>query len=315
MWEMIRGYLTFTRKERMGVLFLLILVSALFVLPYMCRPAVGQPDLATYDKMKDEIRQFESATSDSARIAVEHGRYNKYSIGPSPESAFAKREFYYSKFRYGSARQPDSRNVNYYPGNRFPYDGFRKVNSYTKNAFSYSGFRNDSYAKNPFPYKDFRKSDSFIRSNSFPRFSVAGQVYKHKTFELTDVNHADSAEWSLLPGIGARLASRIVHFREKLGGFCGVDQVSETFGLPDSTYQSIKPYLRLHEIALNQIDINNATEDALQAHPYIRWKIAKAIVEYRNQHGGFHEVKELLQLAQMDTAKFDKLRPYLVVNK
>jgi competence protein ComEA len=300
MWEMIRGYLTFTRKERFGVLFLLILISALFVLPYMCRPAVGEPDPATYEKMKEEIRRFESAGLDSSEYtAAAHTRYNKFSLAASRQSSYARSRFYYPKFRYDSPGRSDSRNVNNYPGKRFPYEGFRNVNS---------------YAKNPFPYNGFRKSDSFIRSNSFPRFSGPRDGYRRKTFEVTDINRADSAEWSRLPGIGARLASRIVHFREKLGGFCGIDQVSETFGLPDSTYQNIKPYLRLNAVSVRQIDINNATEDVLQTHPYIRWQIAKAIVEYRRQHGGFHDVKELLQLAQMDSAKFDKLKPYVFVN-
>ena len=60
MWETIRGYLTFTRKERFGVLFLLIIISILFILPYFFRPAVGDPDPAAYEKMKAEIRKFES---------------------------------------------------------------------------------------------------------------------------------------------------------------------------------------------------------------------------------------------------------------
>ena len=37
MWETIRGYLTFTKKERLGVLFLLLIISILFVLPYFFR--------------------------------------------------------------------------------------------------------------------------------------------------------------------------------------------------------------------------------------------------------------------------------------
>ena len=46
------------------------------------------------------------------------------------------------------------------------------------------------------------------------------------------------------PGIGAKLASRIIHFRGKLGGFYQIEQVGETFGLPDSSFQKIKYYLR-----------------------------------------------------------------------
>ncbi|NJL77073.1 MAG: helix-hairpin-helix domain-containing protein, partial [Saprospiraceae bacterium] len=37
-------------------------------------------------------------------------------------------------------------------------------------------------------------------------------------------------------------ANRIVKFREALGGFASVEQVAETYQLPDSTFQKIKPF-------------------------------------------------------------------------
>ena len=64
---------------------------------------------------------------------------------------------------------------------------------------------------------------------------------------------------------------------------------------------------------MNKIDLNLASEEKLKSHPYIRWQIARAIIEYRMQHGGFQSVDELLQLAQMDRPKFEKLKPYLSV--
>jgi len=147
-----------------------------------------------------------------------------------------------------------------------------------------------------------------VRLNSVPGF-----MRSTKKPEITDVNRADTAAWMRLPGIGAKLASRIVHFRETLGGFYRVEQVGETFGLPDSTFQNIKHFLRLNEANLIQIDLNGASRELLQAHPYIRWQIARAIVEYRGQHGNFNSVEELLQLAVMDSSKLAKLKPYLSV--
>jgi len=82
--------------------------------------------------------------------------------------------------------------------------------------------------------------------------------------------------------------------------------------LPDTTFQKIKPYLQIHSVSLRQIDINTATKEILLSHPYIRWQLARCIIEYRLQHGSFHSVDELLQLAQMDQVKFEKIRPYLI---
>ena len=167
---------------------------------------------------------------------------------------------------------------------------------------------NDSYKRLP-----VKKADSLYNHNTsltkpdsyFPRTV--------KRFSETDINLADSAAWSSLPGIGEKLAVRIIRFREKLGGFYQVEQVAETFGLPDSGFQKIKPFLRLSAISLRGINPNSATKEELQSHPYIRWQIAKAIIDYRLQHGGFRTIDELLQLAQMDAARFEKLKPYLTL--
>src|SRR6185436_20843184 len=106
-------------------------------------------------------------------------------------------------------------------------------------------------------------------------------------YSIIDINTADTTAFISLPGIGSKLAVRIVTFREKLGGFYSVLQIGETFGLPDSTFQKIKQYLKLENTTIKKININTATVDELKAHPYIKWSIANPIVAYRNEHGRF----------------------------
>jgi competence protein ComEA len=69
----------------------------------------------------------------------------------------------------------------------------------------------------------------------------------------------------------------------------------------------------MSQARLIQLDLNNATKESLQAHPYIRWQVAREIIAFRIQHGGYHSVDELLQLGQMDPVKFEKIKPYLAV--
>jgi competence protein ComEA len=340
MWEMIRGYLTFTRKERFGVLFLLVLISVLFILPYLFRPSVGDPDPAAYEKMKEGIEKFKSRENDSSDDAVEYYRYPNHNQG----GGYAKKEsggthanlFYFDPnslhaegwHRLGLTDRLTQTVMNYLEkGGHFrkPEDlrklyglsnsDFERLLPYIRIAKPDEDFQalSPKYEKNSFDSKTIKKADSFFRVS--PLNSGVALAYSGKKFTLTDINQADSVNWTLLPGIGERLASRIVHFREKLGGFYQVDQVGETFGLPDSTFLKIKPFLRLSTFILNQIDLNAATKEILQSHPYIRWQLAKAIIEYRQQHGGFQSVEELMQLAQMDSAKFEKLKRYLVIQQ
>jgi competence ComEA-like helix-hairpin-helix protein len=128
-----------------------------------------------------------------------------------------------------------------------------------------------------------------------------------------NVNEADTTAFIALPGIGSRLSARIIAFREKLGGFYSIEQVGETYGLPDSTFQKIKDRLQIDGNNIRKINVNAATKDELKAHPYIRWNLANAIVEYRNQHGPFRSLEELKNIVLIDEATYNKMVPYLAL--
>jgi len=131
-------------------------------------------------------------------------------------------------------------------------------------------------------------------------------------YSVIDINTADTTAFIALPGIGSKLAARIINFREKLGGFYSVDQIGETFGLPDSTFQKIKQYLKLESISLKKININAATIDELKVHPYIKWSIANPLVAYRNEHGNFSNLEEIKKIATITDDVYKKISPYLI---
>jgi competence protein ComEA len=340
MWETIRGYLTFTRKERYGVLFLLLLIIIFFILPYFFKPSPGDRDPEAYNKMKEEVRKFESSLSDSSKDDNSQ-RYTRQKIfsaamnQPNADKYAQVHMFYFDPNKIRTSdwirlglQERQAQTISHYleKGGRFQkVEDLKKL--YGLHSADYerlSPFVRISRSPPEFQVRSrfdkisaehssaVRKTDSLFHERSpIPELRFRRTV---KIYSETDVNHSDSAVWTALPGIGEKLASRIIHFREKLGGFYQTDQVAETFGLPDTTFQKIKPYLRINSVTLRQIDINTATKEILMSHPYIRWPLARSIIEYRLQHGSFHSVNELLQLAQMDASLFEKLKPYLMVN-
>jgi competence ComEA-like helix-hairpin-helix protein len=125
-----------------------------------------------------------------------------------------------------------------------------------------------------------------------------------------NVNSADTMALIALPGIGSKLALRILNFRDKLGGFYSVDQIKETYGLADSTFQKIKIYL-IVDGQVEKINLNTVTKDQLKIHPYIKWNLANAIVEYRNQHGNYKSIEDLKNISMLDENTFNKIAHYL----
>ena len=131
---------------------------------------------------------------------------------------------------------------------------------------------------------------------------------------VIDINTADTTILIALPGIGSKLSQRILSFRDKLGGFYKVEQISETYGLPDSTFQKIKPRFSIHNNSVHQININTATVDEMKAHPYLRYALANAIVQYRVQHGMYILVDDIKKIMLVTEDVFSKIGPYLKVN-
>ena len=57
-----------------------------------------------------------------------------------------------------------------------------------------------------------------------------------------DVNSAEEAQLDLLPGIGPRLAARIVHERGSGGPFASVDDLARVSGLGPKLIERLRPY-------------------------------------------------------------------------
>ncbi|MFT4780135.1 MAG: DNA uptake protein ComE-like DNA-binding protein [Flavobacteriales bacterium] len=128
-----------------------------------------------------------------------------------------------------------------------------------------------------------------------------------------NINLADTLELTAVHGIGSYSARKIWKFREALGGFINLDQLGEVYGLREEAVQAIRAVSVLDSNALKSLSINQSNKEALAMHPYCTWKVAEAIVKYRDQHGPFTELDELKQIYIITDSIFVKLKPYLTV--
>ncbi|MGV3637987.1 MAG: helix-hairpin-helix domain-containing protein [Flavobacteriales bacterium] len=140
-------------------------------------------------------------------------------------------------------------------------------------------------------------------------------TYTPRSARSVEVNTADTSALIALPGIGPAFARGIVKYRDLLGGFVSLDQLGEVFVLKDKpdAVLKLKGYLILDTLAIRRIPINTCTAEELAAHPYARWKIAKPLIAYRQQHGPFRSVADIKGCAAVGEEVFRKLAPYLSV--
>ena len=65
--------------------------------------------------------------------------------------------------------------------------------------------------------------------------------------------------------------------------------------------------------SVEAVNINIATEDELQKVPRIGPKLAKDIVEYRNQHGPFRRPEHLMLIQGISDQRFREIREFIRV--
>lgn len=136
---------------------------------------------------------------------------------------------------------------------------------------------------------------------------------KKENTERIEINSADTSALIALPGIGSKLAGRIIKFREKLGGFYDIRQVAEVYGLADSVFAKINSRLQCNPGLIKQININTVTLEALKAHPYMKYQLANTVIQYRNQHGNFQAPDDIKHIQLITDDLFKKIAPYLTV--
>ena len=160
---------------------------------------------------------------------------------------------------------------------------------------------------------DYAKSDKSNDIGKYKKDSAKWErpAYVKKTYAQIYINSVDTIALKLIPGVGSALAKRIVNYRDRVGGFYDVGQLSEVYGLPDSTFQKMKPWIIIDE-PVRRININSETFKEVR-HPYLNYRLADVIYNYRIQHGDFKKVDDIKKIYILDNETFNKIAPYLAV--
>lgn len=313
----IREYLHFSKKERKGTILLIILIAICFIAPFFYSYIVKK-DESDYSKFQKEvsalkIRQADSADKNYYSKNFDENNYTNF-YEPSDKNYYTKTKGEVFYFDPNTASANDWKRL-----------GIRDKTAETIQKYLSKGghfYKPEDIAKIWGLHKDdvdrllpyVRIEDNkkeYVYKNEFQNTNTP---YKKPAPQIIDINTADTTAFISLPGIGSKLAQRIISFREKLGGFYSVEQIKETYGLPDSTFIKIKPQLSLNNPSVKKININTASLEEMKAHPYIRYNLANAIIQYRLQHGNYASAEDIKKIMMVTDMVYNKAAPYLVVN-
>jgi len=292
-----RDFFTFSKKERVAIFLLLIISSLIWLLPSFFSNKNINPAWITITPIELEVRK---------KLLIERSSHNQSNLYKS--SGETEREAEVSMFKFNP--------------NLVSKDGLLALGLPERVVASIINYRSKGgIFKTP---GDLRKiyGLSSEDANRIIPYAVIESVVKSADLSKLhfnkptssihlDVNIADSTTLETLPGIGAKLSSRIVRYRERLSGFYTLDQLKEVYGINDSLYSSIKGMLYLDASSINKININDIGYDELSRHPYIGFSKAKLVIAYRKSHGGISSKDGLAKMLLLDSAGLERLLPYI----
>jgi competence ComEA-like helix-hairpin-helix protein len=133
---------------------------------------------------------------------------------------------------------------------------------------------------------------------------------KYTNENKLNLNMADTAQLQAIKGIGPVLSKRILKYRNSLGGFHSAEQLKDVYGLSPELVETMSD-ITFTTDSLTKIDINSDSLKYLASHPYIDYRMARSILNFRKVHGNYKAPEDLLKLKLMTDSLYKKLYPYI----
>ncbi len=157
-----------------------------------------------------------------------------------------------------------------------------------------------------FKFPDFVKKESASSKTS----------ESNTTLPKKDINEATLEELTSISGIGEVLGKRIIHQKNRLGGYLDLIQLKDVWGLKYDVRQKLNerfyanPPENFQKQDLNEITVINLTEI-----PYFDYELAREVINFRQLNEGIDNFDDLAKIQDFPYHKIDRIKLYLVINK
>ncbi len=297
----IRKYFGISRTEANGLIVLILVSIILIISPLLYRHYEGggyqnfEKDLALLDSLSDILwASNQGAVSDTSPV-------------------------------YSNLELFDPNDVSFLQMVRMGFDSIlakRVINYRNKGGIFHEP--EDILKIYDFPETLYHRIDPFIRTpgsektltgNSEPKSMVfrSGNLAQEELKKIKlDLNKADSSQLILIRGIGPVFSSRIIKYRNLLGGYLSTAQLSEVYGLKDETLLHLKECVFIDSLfEPERIRVNFSEWEELVRHPYIHSALANRILKIRSVDGPYLDADDFALRLEIPDSLGINLMPYL----
>ena len=150
------------------------------------------------------------------------------------------------------------------------------------------------------------KTDSLTK----PKTAKEEPSFAHSE-PLVELNSADTTALISVNGIGSKSAAEIVKYRDLLGGYHSVEQISELKCVTEQNYEKILQQIYCDSCEIRKIDINFAAPKVIARHPYVSAAALRKIIKQRQLKGGWSRIEEMVEDNILSEDEAKRLAPYL----
>lgn len=126
-----------------------------------------------------------------------------------------------------------------------------------------------------------------------------------------EINSADYATLCSVKGIGKKSAEEILRYRELLGGYYSLDQITELDVVTEQNFQRILQQIYCDSAKIKKISINFASPKVLEVHPYLSNRMLRRIINKRELKGGWSTIQEMIDDDIFTEEEAARVAPYL----
>ncbi len=95
------------------------------------------------------------------------------------------------------------------------------------------------------------------------------ESYIDITSFIVELNSVDSATLTTLPGIGPYYASKIIDYRDKIGGFFCAEQLLEIYGIDELRFSKFSKIVYADTLKIDKKRFDTITKEELERIPYL----------------------------------------------
>ncbi|MDR2475994.1 MAG: helix-hairpin-helix domain-containing protein [Bacteroidales bacterium] len=313
MWK---NFFYYSKRERLAVMALLgviaVLVCLIHVMPTVWR---SNDSNALNTKETEAYRDFCASLEKRENVPRNFPRTGKNSYyanenGPAKHFAFNPNTADSATFLSLGLKPFIIRNILKYreKGGKFKSaTDFAKVYGLNQRMFS----ELQAYIRIPVEEPPVYLQERQEMSKPVAPATIYARQEKYPQGTSVELNRSDTTELKKIPGIGSAFARRITSYRDRLGGFYSVEQLSEVWGITPEMYAQLSGWFTVDASLIKKLSVNQLTLEELRKHPYINYYRAKAFIDMRMKKGKLYSLDEFSLLDEFPEKEIRRLEHYL----